>query len=139
MTVNLHQRSSSCAITATRDAQALIVRIEGEVDLSSAQRLRDFLLPRLRDFLLPSVGVSPHGEVHLAMAHVSFFDSAGASVLADAFEVAQQHQARIFVRPSRCVARVLTILGMIEAELAASTPETNTQSTAALYQIRSPH
>lgn len=138
MTVNLHQRSSSCAITATRDAQALIVRIEGEVDLLGAQRLRDFLLPRLRDFLLPSVGVSPRSEVHLDMAHVSFFGSAGASVLADAFEVAQQHEARILVRPSRCVARVLTILGMIEAELTASVPRTNTQSSAALYQIGSP-
>jgi len=137
MTANLHQRSSSCAITATRDAQALIVRVGGEIDLLSAQRLRDFLLPRLRVFLLPSVGVSPRSEVHLDMAHVSFFCSAGASVLADASEAAQQHEAALLVRPSRCVARVLTILGMIEAELAASAPETNTPSEV-LYEIGPP-
>lgn len=138
MTVNVHQRSSSCAITATRDAQAVVVRVEGEVDLLSAQRLRDFLLPRLRVFLLPSVGVSSRSEVHLDMARVSFFCSAGASVLADACEVAQQQEAALLVRPSRCVARVLAILGMIEAELPASAPETNTQSSEVLYEIGPP-
>lgn len=103
------RRTLPLAITINRHAELLLVHLEGEVDLLTA--------PRLRESLLSHVGSSPP-EIHMDMAHVSFFSAVGASVLVDVSDITQQHDTILLVRnPSRCVARVLNILGITDGDL----------------------
>jgi anti-sigma B factor antagonist len=93
-------------VEVTRDGDAAVVRIEGEVEFATAPRLRATLLD------LAQEGASP---VVLDLADVSFVDSAGISLLIQAKKRLASGNSDLVLRaPQASVRRVLEISGVTE-------------------------
>ncbi|MEV6647701.1 STAS domain-containing protein [Amycolatopsis sp. NPDC051371] len=85
--------------------RTLLVRVAGEVDLSTARRLDEVLRSRIR---------GPVGEVGIDLDGVTFFSVAGLNSLLRAQLLADAAGARLTVDPgrSRAVKRLFTLLPM---------------------------
>ena len=84
--------------------EKVIIRIEGEVDVSNASELRDALDTALAD------GVK---EVEADFAEVAYIDSTGIGVLVGAAHRAQESGSVLVVaNPQKNVERVFTLLGV---------------------------
>ncbi len=91
-------------ITFSQEADALLVKVAGEVDVSNASELRDAI-----DAKLPETA----GELVIDLADVPYIDSTGIGVLVGAAHRAQEKGLSLVVcRPQRNVARVLGMLGV---------------------------
>jgi anti-sigma B factor antagonist len=86
------------------DAAAVaVVRVAGDIDLASADRLRDVLLPLVEQ-----------GTVVVDGAEVTFCDSAGLRVILLAnHEARQRHAVFRLVAPSEPLTRVLELAGAL--------------------------
>ena len=81
-----------------------VVRATGELDVSSAGRLRSFLT---------DVASRTDGDVIVDMSGVSFTDSAGLGVLVGVYKRVAANDARLVLRhPGTHVRRVLSISGL---------------------------
>ncbi len=77
--------------------------VAGEVDSHTAALLREALIPG-----------PPHGDLRVDMSEVTFIDSSGLRVIIDAHQEMQRDARRlILVAPSRSVARVIAVTGLI--------------------------
>ena len=85
--------------------RTVLVRVTGEVDLSTARRLDEVLRSRIR---------GPVGEVVIDLDGVTFFSVAGLNSLLRAQLLADAARARLTVDPgrSRAVKRLFTLLPM---------------------------
>jgi anti-sigma B factor antagonist len=85
--------------------RTVLVRVAGEVDLSTARRLDEVLRSRIR---------GPVGEVVIDLTDVTFFSVAGLTSLLRAQLLADAAGARLTVDPggSRAVRRLFTLLPM---------------------------
>jgi anti-sigma B factor antagonist len=93
-------------VEVTRDGDAAVVRIEGEVEFATAPRLRATLLD------LAQEGASP---VVLDLADVSFVDPAGISLMIQAKKrLASANSDLVLRSPQASVRRVLEISGVTE-------------------------
>jgi stage II sporulation protein AA (anti-sigma F factor antagonist) len=93
-------------VEVTREGDAAIVRIEGEVEFATAPRLRATLLD------LAQEGASP---VVVDLAEVSFLDSAGISLLIQAKKRLASAGSDLVLRsPQPHVRRVLEISGVTD-------------------------
>jgi anti-anti-sigma factor len=93
-------------VDVTRDGDAAVVRIEGEIEFATAPRLRGTLLDLAQD------GASP---VILDLAGVTFVDSAGISLLIQAKKRLDTIASELVLRaPQAGVRRVLEISGVTE-------------------------
>ena len=91
-------------IAISQEADAVLVKVAGEVDVSNASELRDAI-----DAKLPETT----GELVVDLADVPYIDSTGIGVLVGAAHRAQKQGATLVVaRPQRNVARVLGMLGV---------------------------
>lgn len=103
----------SLSITTTNDttetgALESVVLVDGEVDVSNADQLRDVLDERL---------AADPATVVVDLSKVPYIDSTGIGVLVGAAHRASERGARLEVaRPQHNVARVLGLLG-VSAEL----------------------
>ena len=91
------------AVTIDRDPDAMVVTVEGEIDMDSATRLEETLAELIG-----------RGEVDLVvdMSAVSFIDSVGTSVLVESLDRATEAGGTLAVRaPSTAVKRMLEITG----------------------------
>jgi anti-anti-sigma factor len=94
------------AIDIERDGDTATVRIDGEVEFATAPRLRSIILE------LAHEGARP---VILDLAHVTFLDSAGISLLIQAKKrLAASGSDLVLKAPLANVRRVLEISGVIE-------------------------
>lgn len=91
-------------ITFSQEADAILVKVAGEVDVSNASELRDAI-----DAKLPEAA----DELVVDLADVPYIDSTGIGVLVGAAHRAQEKDLSLVVaRPQRNVARVLGMLGV---------------------------
>jgi len=91
-------------IAVSQEADAVLVKVAGEVDVSNASELRDAI-----DAKLPETT----GELVVDLVDVPYIDSTGIGVLVGAAHRAQERGATLVVaRPQRNVARVLGMLGV---------------------------
>lgn len=91
-------------ITFSQEADELLVKVAGEVDVSNASELRDAI-----DAKLPEAT----GELVVDLADVPYIDSTGIGVLVGAAHRAAERDVTLVVaRPQRNVARVLGLLGV---------------------------
>lgn len=98
----------SLSITVTNDVrdgvEESVVLVDGEVDVSNADQLRDAIDARLE------AGTT---RVVVDLSDVPYIDSAGIGVLVGAAHRAGEKSVRLEVaRPQRNVARVLGLLGV---------------------------
>ena len=85
-----------------QDGQTLIT-VEGELDVSTVDKLRGPLLEQ----------VAGEPGVRLDLSGLAFMDSSGLHLLLDATRTAQERDHRFsIVRPSRAVLKVLDLTGM---------------------------
>lgn len=91
-------------IAISQEADTVLVKVAGEVDVSNASELRGAI-----DAKLPETT----GELVVDLADVPYIDSTGIGVLVGAAHRAQEQGATLVVaRPQRNVARVLGMLGV---------------------------
>ena len=87
-------------IAISQEADAVLVKVAGEVDVSNASELRGAI-------------DETTGELVVDLADVPYIDSTGIGVLVGAAHRAQEQGATLVVaRPQRNVARVLGMLGV---------------------------
>lgn len=91
--------------------QVVIVRMEGEVDLSTAPIIRAYLTQAKR---------SDH-PVILDLSRVGYFDAAGLRVVEESTEDFRERGVKFVIVPSRIVKRVISLLGL---EVGMTTAET---------------
>ncbi len=102
----------SLLITTTPSEQGLLVTVEGEVDVSNAQELRESL-----DQALAMASSTEGKHVEIDVSQMPYIDSTGIGVLVGTVHRAQLQEVTIAVaHPQRNVARVLGLLGL-DAEL----------------------
>lgn len=82
--------------------QVTIVRIEGEIDLSTAQIFRAYLTRAART----------DRPVVLDLSRVEYFDGSGVHVLEEYVGVFRERSLALVVVPSRMVKRILTVTGL---------------------------
>lgn len=91
-------------IAISQEADAVLVKVAGEVDVSNASELRGAIDAKLSETT---------GELVVDLADVPYIDSTGIGVLVGAAHRAQGQGATLVVaRPQRNVARVLGMLGV---------------------------
>ena len=91
---------------ANPDSDA-VVMVTGEVDLSTA--------PRLRQTILDLLAEDPPQGVRVDLAEVPLLDSTGVFVLVDTYKRAKGRGVGLTVeRPQQIVRRVLEICGLLE-------------------------
>jgi anti-sigma B factor antagonist len=96
-----------------RDGDAIVILVRGEVDIATAERLRDAIEPHL----------GPQQTIVLDMSGVEFMDSACLAVLVQARGTLTADGGSLTLRnPSRAAHRLLTVLGL-EGLLQADTDE----------------
>jgi len=84
---------------------AVLVTVTGDVDLATAERLRETVLAR----------IEPGREVCLDCSGVQFLDSAGLRVLLEADRTARTTRASlVLAAPSDAVARTIQLAGVAE-------------------------
>jgi anti-sigma B factor antagonist len=104
-----------CA-AVTRGPGEWLLRVSGEVDLSTAPRLAAFLTEELG-------GAEPGGRVRLDLARVGFFSAAGLRVLVGATELARRRDVALVLGPlSSSAALILALCGVDHAVGSASGP-----------------
>jgi anti-anti-sigma factor len=80
-----------------------VVRAAGELDASSAERLRD---------ALDEIFTEGHSSVVIDLEHISFIDSSGLSVLIYGYKQAVERDGTLTLRaPSAAVIRLLDLTG----------------------------
>ena len=84
---------------------ATVVEVGGDVELHSAQQLRDELL---------HAGEGEHPCVVVDLSRVSFIDSTGLGVLVGAFKRVRERGSLSVVCPQRSVRRVFEITGLLQ-------------------------
>lgn len=93
-------------IAISQEADAVLVKVAGEVDVSNASELRDAI-----DAKLPETT----GELVVDLADVPYIDSTGIGVLVGAAHRAQEAGKQLVVAsPQKNVARVLGLLGVAD-------------------------
>lgn len=91
-------------IAISQEADTVLVKVAGEVDVSNASELRDAINAKLPETT---------GELVVDLADVPYIDSTGIGVLVGAAHRARGQGAMLVVaRPQRNVARVLGMLGV---------------------------
>ncbi len=85
---------------------ATIVEVGGEVELHSAQQLRDALL---------QAGESERPCVVVDLSRISFIDSTGLGVLVGALKRVREKGSLSVVCPQRSIRRVFEITGLLQA------------------------
>jgi anti-anti-sigma factor len=99
----------------TERSGCLLVAVDGELDLGTADQLHEILEPAI------AAGVGP---VVLDLAELGFCDSAGLAVLVKTHNVlAGQDRRLVVARPSTAVARVLELSGLSQVITTAPTVE----------------
>lgn len=100
--------SQGAGIQLTIDSSAqgkwIVVRVDGEVDLSNAAGLRDHLIDQIQQ-----------GRHHIAvdLGGVEFMDSSGLAVLISGLRRTKEHDgALVLISPTASVKRVLSITGL---------------------------
>lgn len=94
----------SIEITTSASANAFIVSVSGEVDVSNASQLRDELDRALE---------SGSHTVEVDLANVPYIDSTGIGVLVGtAHRAADKNMELVVSNPQRNVERVLNLLGV---------------------------
>lgn len=89
-------------VTVEREADRIVVRLRGEIDLVS--------VPALRDELLAMTGKA---SVVVDLAAVTFLDATGVGVLVGAHKrLANQGGRLVLVNPPPAIARVLQLAGV---------------------------
>lgn len=77
--------------------------LSGEIDAHSAALLREVLFP-----------APPVGDLRIDMSQVTFIDSSGLRVVLEAHQAFERDSRRlVLVAPSRQVARVITVAGLV--------------------------
>jgi anti-anti-sigma factor len=82
--------------------QVVIVRMEGEVDLSTASILRGYLAQAIRS----------NRPVILDLSRVEYFDASGLRVVEDCISDFRRRSVKFVLVPSRIVKRVISLLGL---------------------------
>jgi anti-sigma B factor antagonist len=96
-------RPMDIRVESDRSDGAAVVHVTGDIDLASADRLRDALLPLVK-----------RGTVVVDGAEVTFCDSAGLRVILLAnHEAREAHTAFRLVAPSEPLNRVLELAGAL--------------------------
>ena len=90
-------------LRSRRSGSATVVEVGGEVELHSANQLRDELL---------RAGETPHPCVVVDLSRVTFIDSTGLGVLVGALKRVREKGALSLVCPQRQVRRVFEITGL---------------------------
>ncbi|MFC3891469.1 STAS domain-containing protein [Lentzea rhizosphaerae] len=106
MNEDLFRESPLLTVRAADVAGVVVVKIEGEIDVDTA----DVVLDALR------LGFSSEGPALVAdLTHVSFFGSTGISTLITAHELADAHSKDFHVvAPHRAVKRPLQVTGVAD-------------------------
>lgn len=111
-------------LTSSRVANVVQVVVAGEVDLATADQLRDSLLGVIE---VGSGGL----EIQVDLARVTFLDARGIGALLDACSAARRSRIRLTVhRPQDIVRRLLEITG-VAAELSLAPRERDEAASGA--------
>lgn len=89
--------------TVTRDGDATLISVTGEIDIATCERLRDAIEPHL----------GPQQTIILDLSGVEFMDSSFITVLVHARGTLTADGGSLFLRnPSTAAHRLLTITGL---------------------------
>ena len=104
-TDNPHTSEAQLRVEAKQDRDGSIVRVAGEIDLSTAKAFRFALVH----------AVQPDGTVRVDMSGVTFIDSTGLSGLVSASQAAQQvNGVVVVVAASDAVRSAITFAGLAD-------------------------
>lgn len=96
----------SVKVSTYKQGDVMVVKVDGEIDVSNAADLRN---------ALTSVLDGPAGDIEIDLTNVSYIDSTGIGVLVGAAHRASDVRRGFAVaHPQRNVARVLGMLGVDE-------------------------
>ncbi|WP_433591683.1 STAS domain-containing protein [Nocardia sp. CA-145437] len=102
-----HQPDSALlttSITTTLD-DIQVCTVSGEIDIRTA--------PMFQNALFDSIGIG--GSTVIDMTSVTFFGVAGICAMVEALEFAHRRQCELCVEGSRCVTRILEVVGLATA------------------------
>lgn len=100
--------------SVTRDGDAVLICVTGEIDVATCERLRDAIEPHL----------GPRQTIILDLSGVEFMDSSSLSVLVQARGTLTADGGSLFLRnPSVAAHRLVTIAGL--EDLLSTDPDTH--------------
>lgn len=93
------------SVTSRRTGSAVLIEVEGELDLASA--------PHLHDCLVRAISHNDGAEIHLDLSAVSFLDAAGWRPVVEAAEALEGRGESLVIRAMSPQARLLVeVVGM---------------------------
>jgi anti-sigma B factor antagonist len=100
--------SANLLAVSAGDQQAAVLSVHGEVDLATASRLQEVLLPAIED---------GSGPLVIDLSEVAFMDSSGVHILVDTHRRLgpQNRRLAIVCREHGQVHRLLALVGLIDA------------------------
>lgn len=110
------QMVTELSFDVTSDAGAIVLRVDGEIDVLTA--------PALREKIASLTGSTAHSVLVLDLSDVTFLASAGLAVLAGASDACEGRGRFIVVAQTPVVLRPLELTGLTEAFEVFPTVET---------------